>query len=478
MSKNVSLVCCFRGADKEIYTFFESIRVKASPQANRLSVPTRPVPPRVFSLPQNIWDWYVPHRIMRERDRQRPQWHVETEGDENRLHEHLAALQRLGIPTFLHEQAPNELMKLFISFEVFATEPQASPGQADDVATRTARNAFCDGFTSFVVRAMAEAVLQHFGSRCGTNLVAVFDSNGVGLTDTRWKIRLRVAFPEIAVRHMVLRAFRDCLIAVLAQKWAHEPREDWARMLDEASTESPQEFWATAVNESTTQRSTFHQLVWCDAIEGDPELPMELPLLPRALMLVSTQLNQGTVIEQVREGETLTENDWARLGSPRTPLAEPTELRDAAPMSAAPVAASAGPGAAAQQYQAESPAVPRFAASEPVRVAPPMPVALMAPQPGRTEPVRAEPARETPVIESLPCDWIRYENQGSNYYYERLTGRTVWELPPGAVAREPPQDNVWSEYRTESGQVYYHNAVTMVSAWQLPPDGRLATNGA
>uniref|UniRef100_A0A1I8J2H6 WW domain-containing protein n=1 Tax=Macrostomum lignano TaxID=282301 RepID=A0A1I8J2H6_9PLAT len=69
---------------------------------------------------------------------------------------------------------------------------------------------------------------------------------------------------------------------------------------------------------------------------------------------------------------------------------------------------------------------------------------------------------------------------GKTYYYNLVTGKTVWEKPDDLkteweliMARCP-----WREFRTDAGKVYYSHSVTNQSVWTKPEELRLAEQQA
>ena len=71
---------------------------------------------------------------------------------------------------------------------------------------------------------------------------------------------------------------------------------------------------------------------------------------------------------------------------------------------------------------------------------------------------------------SQPCDivWESYvdETSGETYYYNVLTGQSVWTLEE--TQTEDPRLDVWETYADENGDEYYYNCITGETSWDLP----------
>mmetsp|Transcript_97037 Transcript_97037/g.313342 ORF Transcript_97037/g.313342 Transcript_97037/m.313342 type:complete len:450 (+) Transcript_97037:60-1409(+) len=411
---------------EEIYLFLEGLRAKAPALAGPRSGGLR----KVLTLPPQVRDWYVPREMAG-----RPQWLVQSDAEEQQLHRHLATLHRLGIPTFLREQPQLALMRLFMSVETHVQDvfvPEEEPARTAFWA------ALKEGVVQFVVSAMAEAVVQLFGTKASSNLVAVLDGSGFSVADCRWKLSLRISFLEIAVSSDTARRARDLLIERLDEVWARTPLEGWAAALEAVDRTLPgaegadaaaprPSLWESAVDERAFQKGSQHRLVWCDTALGELMLPEQRPLEPHALLHASLQAGGMPEVRRVKAAEDLADSDWVRLGSTWTAAQAATEFYNVRPSRRRPFVATPQSRPAAAQG-------PAAAGAE------------------------------------APADaWCEYRTpEGQLYYYRPATGETAWALPPGASLAPGPQQQQWRSYRTDEGQVYFHNAATGESSWALP----------
>jgi len=406
---------------EEVIQLLERLRVKQSnPRSDAI--------PKVLTLPTDFKDWYLARNL------ENPQWRVQSDGDEKQLHAKVARLHQLGIPTFLREERPPSLMKLFVSLEAHVLDASL-PAESEKAAFWSSLH---DGLTRLVVAGMAEVALELFGSQAGSNLVAVFRASGYSIAARRWKASLRVNFLELAVTLDTARRARDLLIERLAATSSAIPREGWAASLaaidrggataDTADGlscsmwEQPQSFWARVVDERAFETQAQYRLVWCDVAHGDLLLPEERPLLPHALLLASARRGGG--VEQRREeAQELPAGDWVRLGSPWTPLT------------------------AATAFWSQSDAGQERA---------------LARAPG----------------ELLSNGWTKHYTPAGAAYYQRPGSReTFWQIPAEAPPAPPPAVATapsWISYKTQDGQVYYWNRQTNTTHWTLPEGAAFA----
>lgn len=463
---NVALVQAARGFQhqvtnlheetlEEAYTLLEHLHQLAK-EASAVGLPRPSGPRRVLTLPGNLQDWYVPRGV------DRPQWHVQSDEDERQLHKHVAALHKLGIPTFLREQSP-PLVRFFVSLEAHVREallPDEGLAQAAFWAS------LHQGLAGHVATAMAETALQLFGAKHSSNLVAVFAASGFSAASNRWKVSLRINFVELSVTQDTARKARDLLVERLDGEWESMPREGWSAALEAIdrgtaagagtgpggatlqaaapAAGSQRSFWDRVVDARALQRGAQHRLVWCDTAQGDPLLPEERPLAPHSLLHVVTSPDGPAELKRARVADDLADGDWTRLGSVWASSATASEFWNAR--------------------------------SRPqTRSAP-----LLTPIPHSSGDVGRE----------VPADvWFEYRTpDGRSYFHQPLSGNTVWVLPPGAVlasggnsaaanastSTEKVEPQQWRAYRSLGGQAYYHNAATGESVWELPEGSVLA----
>jgi hypothetical protein len=84
---------------------------------------------------------------------------------------------------------------------------------------------------------------------------------------------------------------------------------------------------------------------------------------------------------------------------------------------------------------------------------------------------------------SLMGVWVEMISNGSIYYYNTLTGQSVWDRPDdfdGTIPEDdllgdlPGQDDTpvtqgdWTQLQDDGGNYYWYNEVTGQSAWELP----------
>ena len=427
----VPLVNAFRGlrhrvtaADEdqleEIYKFFEQLRANPLTQGGNLGAARGPQLAAVskrYTLPTGLKDWYVPRAISN------PTWSVEKSLDDIAFTKHVASLHELGIPTFLREVPSPSLMKLFMSLEAHVRE-ECVPREDDEEGRKRFWADLREHFVEYVVSAMADAVLQLFGSRSESNIVAVFDACGFSNAAARWKVSFRVNFVEVAVSQETARRTRDLIVQNLERSWGDVSlREAWAAALEpiqhpplgcEDAPEAGEggrvrSFWEFVVDERAHKTRAQHRLVWCDVDQswGDFTLPEDRPLVPFALLNVMLRgAGERGKLEHMSVEE-VTRAKWVRLGSTATIAAVATPFwNEAAAYPAALHAAAALPAAAA----------------------------LQAPQ--------AQPAAATQPPETN--QYVQYSSQqgGKPYYYHLATRQSVWVLPPGAVLVQQQQQPV------------------------------------
>ena len=426
----------------EIFRFFERVRLKA-PDATNAKDQNRPVgPKKILSLQtSHLRDWYVPRTV----GNGRPNWMLETDNDEEQLHRHVAALHKLGIPTFLQEQPQPSLMKLFFSLEAYVVD-NVIP--TEEAARTTFWMTLKEGFVGFVLSGMAAAVIQVFGEAKSSNVVAVFDASGYSAVAARWKISMRVCFAEIHVSLATAKLVRDFVIKRVQEAWIDEPKEGWTIALEgidrrtakgsnagvaDANQGAPQSLWENVFDERAYYRGAHHRLVCCDVAQGLAEVVHGEQLEQRPLVrhgifhLVATRTYRAEVSAVTDE---LSDHDIAKLGSTWTAAIEPTvfasERRSTKSSLAAPPAAVLAIGVDEKRGQQSA-----------------SPVTSLAD----------------------PNVWIIYHaSDGAVYYHCEATKQTVWHVPPGAVLLAPH----WKAYKTNDGAIYYNNLVTNQTTWHLP----------
>ena len=82
-----------------------------------------------------------------------------------------------------------------------------------------------------------------------------------------------------------------------------------------------------------------------------------------------------------------------------------------------------------------------------------------------------EKTEEVLVTNDVNKVWESYvdETSGGTYYYNILTGQSVWNLEE-TQTEEPPEfkDEIWESYFDENGYEYYYNCITGETSWELP----------
>ena len=106
----------------------------------------------------------------------------------------------------------------------------------------------------------------------------------------------------------------------------------------------------------------------------------------------------------------------------------------------------------------------------------------------------AQPAAQVlqPQKAAVPTNrYVEYRTaEGNLYYYNLVTGQTVWTLPPAAVLEQLPQQRLLAQQQDQqqqrrqvqwrrvfddsSGKPYYHNLITDEVWWELPEGAILA----